>query len=436
MKSLSVYSQRSMLLGLALLMFCQSASAASVELSLNDSIALAFKNNPVVQIAEANKDKSTWAVRAAQAGKGITIDYTHSDMRSSAPPTGTGSLAAVSPYNYFSNKISASIPLYTGGRLESAIAQAKLGLKVSELDTHAVKQQLRLDTTIGYFNVLQSVNMLEIARQTERDFAAHLKRVQEMYDTGVVARHDVLQTKVKLANAENNLVIAQNQYNLAVYSLNKTIGLPLRGEIKTKELLTYQKYAFDLGDITLYGLTHRPEMAQQQANIKIAEKQVNIAQGDKRPTIILTGINSWDDQDFAGTKNRDWTAMLVTQFNVFDSGNTDAKVNQAKASVIAAREQARQTKDNISLEISDAYLSLREAEKRIDTNNVAVEEAIANFDIAKDRYSAGVGTNLDVMDAELALSQAKTNYIQSLYDYNTSKARLDKAMGLDETIAN
>lgn len=72
---------------------------------------------------------------------------------------------------------------------------------------------------------------------------------------------------------------------------------------------------------------------------------------------------------------------------------------------------------------------MKEAEKRISTNKVAVEEASVNFDIAQKAYRASVGTNLDVMDAELALNQAKTNYTNSLFDYNISKARLDKAIG-------
>ena len=74
---------------------------------------------------------------------------------------------------------------------------------------------------------------------------------------------------------------------------------------------------------------------------------------------------------------------------------------------------------------------MKEAEKRIDTSSVAVTKAEEDFKIAQVRYNAGVGTNLDVIDAELALAQAKTNYIQALYDYNTGKAKVEKAMGLD-----
>ncbi|MEN6620690.1 MAG: TolC family protein [Smithella sp.] len=429
MKSQFNYCKIAFLSLLATIVLYQSALAQPTELTLDDSIALAFKNNPSLQIVEARKEQAAWAIKEVQTNKDVSIDYTHTDRRSTAPPTWSPSLAAVSPYNYFSNQITASIPLYTGGKIENAIDQARMSHKISELEIAATKQQLTLETSTGYYNVLQTQTLLEIARQTVTDFSAHLDRVQQMYDKGVVPWHDVLQTKVRLANAENNLVKAQNDYDLAIHSLNKTIGLPLRSDIKLTEPLKYQPYTLTMDDVIVYGLAHRPEMAQRQTNIKIEQAQIKIAQSGQRPKVMLTGTMAWDDTDFAGTNNRDWTAMLVTQFNVFDSGNANAKIKQAQLGTAAAQEQARQTRDNISLEISDAYFSIKEAEKRIGTNQVAVEEASVNFDIAQRAYSAGVSTNLDVMDAELALNQAKTNYTNSLFDYNISKARLDKAIG-------
>jgi len=428
-KSPFFFSNTVVVAATAFVIFCQTALAAPLELSLDASIALTYKNNPALQIVEARTDQTVWALREAQTNKAVSIDYTHTDMRSNSPPTWSPSSAAVSPYNYFSNQIIASLPLYTGGKAENAIEQAKLSHRVSQLEITATKQHLKLEASTGYYNMLQNQTLLEIAKQTVNDFNAHLNRVRQMFDTGVAPWHDVLQTKVRLANAENDLVKAQNDYDLAVYSLNKTMGLPLRSEITLTEPLIYQEYALALDDVTAYGLAHRPEMAEQQANIKIEEAQIKIAQSGQRPKVMLTGTMAWDNDDFAGTANRDWTTMLVTQFNLFDSGNTKAKIRQAQSGELAARKQAQQTQDNIFLEISDAYLGMKEAEKRISTNKVAVEEASVNFDIAQRAYSAGVGTNLDVMDAELALNQAKTNYTNSLFDYNISKARLDKAMG-------
>lgn len=435
MKSYSQCLRRIVVPIVAFIALSQPVMAAAVELSLDDSIALALKNNQSVQIAQVSKEKSAWAVQQAQASKGFTVDYTHSDMRTDAPPTwlDASKYPTVASYNYFSNQLSLNLPIYTGGKLESAIDQAKLNSVVSDLNVTATKQQIELSTTTAYFSVLQTRNLVEITKQTADDFRAHLADVQVMYDTGTIALLDVLQTKVQLANAQDNLVKTQNGYDLAMYNLNNIIGLPLRSEVKLKENLTYRKYLASLDDSISYALAHRAEIAQAQSNIAIAKDQIKIEQSDKHPTVAFNGTNAWNDDKFAGTKNSNWTVSLTAQFNVFDSGRTDAQIKQAQSGVTIAEKQAKQNRDNISLEVSQVYLSMREAEKRIDTSNVAVDEAKLSFGIAKERYGAGIGTNLDVVDAELAMNQAKTNYVQALYDYNTSKAQLDKAMGSDVT---
>ena len=130
-------------------------------------------------------------------------------------PSWVPSLAPVPAYNYFSNQLLLTLPIYSGGKLENIIDQAKLGQKISDLNFDAVKQQLKLEVTIGYSRVLHTSNLLEIARQTVNDFTGHLKNVQAQYDAGVVPLPDLLQTKVKLANAQDGLIKAENNYNLA-----------------------------------------------------------------------------------------------------------------------------------------------------------------------------------------------------------------------------
>lgn len=420
------------LLPIVILCLCRSGLANPTELTLADTIGLAYKNNPVLQIAQARQGQSVWSLKEAKAAQGIVLKYTHLDRRSTEPLSWMPQLEAISPGNYFNNTLKASLPLYTGRKIENIITQADLGLLISQLEVTATKQRLKLETSMGYYGVLQSQTLLEVSKQTVDDFAAHLKRVQKMYDTGVVPWHDVLQTKVRLANAENNLVQAQNRYELAVYSLNKTIGLPLRSELKLIEPLVYSPYGLTIEEVISRGLAKRTEIKQNEANVRIQQAQERVARSEHYPTVALVGTMTWQDTDFAGTSNRNWTAMMITEINVFNSGSTQAKIKQAQLGIAAAQGQVRQVADNITLEISDAFLSLKEAEKRITTNKAAVEEAALNYIIAQKRYSAGVGTNLDVMDAELAMNQAKTNYVNSLHDYNASKARLDKAIGADE----
>jgi outer membrane protein TolC len=144
----------------------------------------------------------------------------------------------------------------------------------------------------------------------------------------------------------------------------------------------------------------------------------------------LGANTNWNDDKFGGTKNNNWTVTGSISFNVFDSGINRAQKKQAEWGHTAANEQYAQTKDNVALEVRQYYLSMREAEKRIDTSYVAVSKAEEDYKIAQVRYSAGVGTNLDVMDSQVALTTAQNNYAQALYDYNANRAQLEKAMGM------
>jgi outer membrane protein TolC len=120
---------------------------------------------------------------------------------------------------------------------------------------------------------------------------------------------------------------------------------------------------------------------------------------------------------------------VSANWNIFDAGLTKSKVRQADASLVKAKEQAKQASDSAALEVRQAYLNMLEGEKRIQTTDVASQKAQEDMFIAQEKYRAGVGTNLDVIDAQLALTQARTNRIQALYDFNVSKAKLDKAVG-------
>ena len=410
--------------------YFQSASAAPVQLSLDDSITMAIQTNPIIKMAEAGKEKSTWSVRQAKAEKDLTIELAHTSLRSDVPQSFLATLAPVSPHNYFKNQLSASIPVYSGGKLESQIEQANLNRRISELQLDMVKQQLKLDVTVAYYQVLETRNLFEVATYSVNDFTTHLQQVQKQYDAGTVALPDVLQTKVQLANAQDGFIRAKNNYDQAIYCLNTLIGLPIHSEIKLDDTLANEPNAISLDTCITYALGHRLDMKQAQTAVSFTQEKVRAAQSEKHPTVTFDVSNYWDDINFAGTKNSKWTTSLTAKWNVFDSGLTDAQIKQAAYSVISATEQVRQIRDAITLEVTKSYQNMQEAEKRIETNAVAVEQAEVDFRLAKERYESGFGINLDVVDAELALTQAKTNYVKALYDYHISKAQLDKAMGL------
>lgn len=405
--------------------------AAPVELSLDESVALALKNNPAVQIKAADREKAAWAVREAQAAKGPTLTFAHADTRTS-PARVVNPITGATPnmYETYDNKLKLNIDLYTGGRVEALITQAKLSLQSADLEMTKTRQQTKLDATTGYFSLLQNRNLVQVNQESVDNFTAHLRNVQAQYDVGTVARSDVLRSEVELANAQQKLIQAQNNYEVAMATLSNVLGLPHSSEIRLKEELKYEKYGQSLDDCLKFALVNRPDVNQAQAGLDKAKEGVKVARSGYLPTISFNGTKDWNDNEFPGDKNQNWYAGVSANLMLFDTQLTRSKVKEAEYGVVNANETARQTRDSVALDVRKAYLNMREAEKRIETSKVAVDKAEEDFKIAQVRYTAGVGTNLDVIDAQLALTQAKTNYIQAMYDYNSNRANLDKAMGV------
>lgn len=420
---------------------CNTAGvwAAPVELSLQDSINMALQNNPSIKVSGADLSKAEWQVKEAENNKKPALSLTHT---STHVQTADGSVSggadgklhnlpslSVSGEKY-ENQLKLTVPLYTGNKIESAIDQAKWGLKAADVGVEKTRQQVRLDATSGYFGVLQARNMVKVSQESVDMLQQHLKNVEAQFSVGTVAKSDVLRSEVELANAQQALIKAQNAYDLAVSSLNNVIGLPLETELKVQEEMQYQPYATTLEDSISFAMQHRPDVLQADYAIEAAKAGVTNAESGNKLNVGAFGTMGWSDVDFPGTDNRNWSVGVQATWNVFDSGVTNAKVKQADSGLVKAVQQAKQAKDGVQLEVRQAFLSMKEAEKRIETTQVAVAKAEEDFKIAQVRYSAGVGTNIDVIDAQVALTNAKTNYIQALYDYNTSKAKLDKAMGV------
>lgn len=398
-----------------------SAMAAAQEISLDDSIAAALKNNSAIKMALSDQQKAEWGISEAKAGTLPSV---------SAGVGGThGPDSAASPDgNSYNTSLKLNWTLYSGGRTEGLINQAKINADSSELNVAKTQQQIKLDATTAYYNVLQTRNMVNVNQEMVNNLTEHLKKVQAQYDVGVVAKSDVLRSEVELVNAQQTLTKAQNSYDLAMSTLNNTMGMPLDTENTLKDELAYTQTDITVEDAIAQSVANRPELQQSQLGIESAQQGVKIADSNSKPTVTFSASEGWSGNDFPGDKNN-WSMNMMANWNIFDSGLTNAKVKQAKSSLDKAQEQDTQTRNSVELEVRQAYLSMKEAETRIGATQVAVDKATEDLKIAQTKYYAGVGTNLDVIDAQLALTQSKTNYTQALYDYNVNKAKLQKAIG-------
>lgn len=420
----------------ALSVLCsQSVFAATLELDLEETIQRALLTNPSVKIAEYNRKAAKADYSAAKGARGISISLSHDSGRGGyADPQYNQQLSIWTKGigNSHSNSITASLPIFTGGELQGQIGQAKANYRSMLSAEEQAYNEMKETATTGYFNMLNATNMKALRQESVDRLQAHLDNVIAQYNVGIVARADVLRSEVELANAQQNYITASNEYDVAEATLNNIIGTPLGTTLLLKDRLQYEPYENDMAYCLAYSEQHRPELKQAEYAIDSAEAALVVARSGHMPKVYANASNNWggNGSDWPGDDDENWSVGVTASMNVFDSGVTWSKIHAAQENLAKAKESQRQIKDNVELEVRTDYLNLREAEKRITTTQVAVASAEEDYHIAVVRYQAGVGTNIDVMDAQEALTQAKTNYYQALYNYNTSKAALNTSMGV------
>lgn len=427
----------------ALSVLCsQSVFAATLELDLEETIQRALLTNPSVKIAEYNRKAAKADYSAAKSARGISISLNHDSGRGGYADNRryviTDNMGRQIPRydksigNSHSNSITASLPIFTGGELQGQIGQAKANYRSMLSAEEQAYNEMKETATTGYFNMLNATNMKALRQESVDRLQAHLDNVIAQYNVGIVARADVLRSEVELANAQQNYITASNQYDVAEATLNNIIGTPLGTTLLLKDRLQYEPYENDMAYCLAYSEQHRPELKQAEYAIDSAEAALVVARSGHMPKVYANASNNWggNGSDWPGDDDENWSVGVTASMNVFDSGVTWSKIHAAQENLAKAKESQRQIKDNVELEVRTDYLNLREAEKRISTTQVAVASAEEDYHIAVVRYQAGVGTNIDVMDAQEALTQAKTNYYQALYNYNTSKAALNTSMGV------
>lgn len=442
------FSKRLLVLSAAVTMLLsQSAFAGEVvELNLEDAMQRAFNTNPAITIAGYERDSARASYNAARSSKWITISGTHDTRRSGYDDNqpsarykynaGTGELETYyvagnkNIKNSHSNTLTASMPIYTGGKLSGTIKKAKAGYLYSEQGLQKAYNDMRSTVTNGYFDMLQADNMQQLGRESVTRLADHLKNVEAQYEVGVVAKVDVLRSQVELANAKQSLIKAENAYQIAEANLNKIVGLPMDTQLKLDNLLVYTPYENDMQYCLDYAAMHRPELEQAKQNVEAAKGALRVAISGHMPQVAASASQNWSDSNWPGDENGKWAVGVTVNMNIFDSGVTTSKIHGAEADLAKAHETYRDTVDAVNLDVRSNYLNLREAEKRIDTTKLAVSQAEEDYRIAQLRYMNGVGTNTDVLDAQVALTDAKTNYLQAMYDYNTCKTNLETAIGV------
>ena len=396
-------------------------------LALNEvkTVDLALKNNRTAKQSMWAYEAAKSTVSATAASKNPSVGYSYSATRA------RGATDASSVTERGTNDFSLSVPVYTPS-VDAAIDGARYDRESAGASYEEALQTAKLTAISDYYTLIMYRNLVDVAQQSVRDYDGHVTNVQAQYNVGLVASSDVLAARTNLADAQTTLITRQNSADVAETDLNIVIGYPVSTSIETADKeMHYLPYNVTLEQAKAYALLHRATLVKSAMDVKSAEESVKQAKAGYLPTVSLTADKNYESYDnYRGTSNNGWSVGAKASLDIWDGGSTRNTIKVREAQLESAKEANLAAVDGVLHEVQSAYLNLRAAEQTISSTKVAVEEGQESFRIASLRYRAGVGSNLDVLDAETSLTTARNNYVQALYNYNIYVATLEQAVGV------
>ena len=399
----------------------------TVDLNLPKTVQMALDYNRDIKMSQYQLKSAEAAINEAKSKKMPQVGYTFSTSRTAGP-------AIPSTQNKFGNGLSVEFPVYTGGLVEGQIDNAKIGKTDAQETILKTEQATKYSAIEGYYQLLANKELQGVYHEAVDNLQGHLDNVQAQYNVGTKAKVDVLSSDVSLANAKTTAITADNNVAIAESNLNNILGLPLETKLNLADhQLPFDTYNISLQEAMDYAMKYRPEVLQAALAVQKAENNIDIADAGNKPTVSVKGSNDWGDTTFPGidANKRQWSVGANLTYKFYDGGTTKAKVAQAKQDLLVARETEQKTRESVQLQVKQAYLNIRSAAQKVEETQTVVDQARENYRIQNIRYQAGVGINLDVLDAQLSLNQAQVNHIQALYDYNVGIAKLEQVMGVD-----
>ncbi len=328
--------------------------------------------------------------------------------------------------------------IYEGGRIRSSLKSAKLTREQAIHNYQTVIADTLTDVRIVYYDILTAAEQIVVQEASVRLLARELEDTRRRFEAGTVPRFNVLRAEVELANAQPRLIRAKNGYRISKNTLANLLGYNLPKEVwedfplQLTGKLDAGPYEIQLPAAIAQAMAKRPELAALRQAELLRKEAITSARSTYQPSVQAFGGYGWRSSQFSDDLSRDvagWNAGLQLNWDLFDGFLTRGKVEEAKARYKRAQYEVEDSARRIELEVRTAYSNFREAEEVLESQKKVVEQAEEALRLANARAEAGTGTQLDVLGAQTALTEARSTQVQGLHDYDVARARLERAIG-------
>ena len=416
----------------ALLLTCAGSAplgAATLNLSLDQAVALARKQNREIQIARKQLEASHGSVIEARAG------YLPSVVSSGLLRRREQQEESRLRGDDYNASLRVVQNVYTGGAVKGRMAIARFNAEKRVLELNAIVDRVSMDLRVAYYDLLLNRAKIGVRLQSVRVMEEELKSQQDRFVAGTVGELNVRRADVALANEQPELIDAQTRLQNSYLRLNELCGLESTSaagapRIEPSGQLTYQPRHPDLTECLAYASVSRPEIRSRGIDVEIENQQLIVDRSELRPRVeAFTGYEVYSERDpeVGSEFNHGYVVGLNASWHIFDGFATRGRMQATRARRDAALQALESTRLQVESDVRSAFFDMEQADRVLQSETQNVQNASESLEMARGNLGAGLGTQLDVLQAAADVTRTRTTRLSAIYLHNVAMARLARA---------
>lgn len=414
-------------------------------LDFRQCVELALAQNPELMASRSQIAQAEAGLRQAEAGKlprlNLSLTATHTNdplgafglklgqERVSAGDFDPARLNDPKGINNLNTRAELVWPVYTGGQVESAAAQARALIRAAQSGDAAARQQLIQQVLAAYQGVHTARAHVRVAEQAVTAAEEAVRVSQRLHQQGMAVKSDVLSARVHLEDARVRLAEAKNGVAAALDRLKLLLGKSLDDALEVGPPVMPRLLAGSEQDLRRQAIERQAQIAALRAQMEAAGAQVEAARAGRRPQVSLMLRQDFNDKGIGLDASSQTVAGMLT-WTAFDAGATRAAIDHAEAGRQEIAARLRQAEDGIALQVAEARRRALEAEERLAARELAVEQAEEASRIVKRRYENAMATVVELLTAQTQLDRARAEAVTARHDLALRRAELARAVGV------
>jgi len=408
-------------------MTIQGSVHNSIDITLEDCLKFALGNNPRIQSAMQDVFASDARIRQAWSSWFPQVSwqtgYTRIKQLQLSDVFGRNLV-----FNYYVlGQVSVSEMLYDFGVTQNQVTIRKLENEQYKITLTSVINEVICDVKNAYYNLLYTIEQKRVAEEMVKRYDLFYQQAKAYYSAGTKPKVDVTIAEVNLSNAKLGLIEAENAVDIAMAKLNNTMGLPYMNKYNIQDKLRYRPCDITLDQAVEVAREARPDYKLAEVKIETARQNLQLTKKAWAPQITVEGQYQIGGRTFVSNYGYNLGAYL--NFPTVNGMLIKNEIKEARSLHSREIANAMNTKNNIYLEIQNAFYSLKEKRNKIPVSTLSVKQAKENYELSFGRYKSGVGNPVELKEAQVQLKDAELQYYNTLYEYNTARANLEKAIG-------